>query len=126
MLVRLKKYPFVQVMGFVENEGDFWRGLSLMLVPHLYGSGVRIKSLEALAFGIPVITHSESASRLDPNVRAEALAKDALYVSDEAHGWLKVLMNEEDRLLGARRLVSQQTLVTSIYYDFESADRLGV
>lgn len=42
--------------GFVENSSKFMQTHGILVVPILSGSGVRIKLLEAMALGIPVIT----------------------------------------------------------------------
>lgn len=46
----------VKIHGRVPNVIEFMRHHGIMLVPMLSGSGVRIKILEALALGIPVIS----------------------------------------------------------------------
>jgi glycosyltransferase involved in cell wall biosynthesis len=46
----------VEVLGEVASAGDFLRDLSLLLYPLDRGSGVKVKVLEALAVGLPVVT----------------------------------------------------------------------
>jgi glycosyltransferase involved in cell wall biosynthesis len=46
----------VEVVGEVPSAVDFLRGLSLLLYPVDRGSGVKVKTLESVAVGLPVVT----------------------------------------------------------------------
>ncbi len=46
----------VHVLGFVESIGDFFRNALCMAAPLHQGAGVKIKILEAMSAGIPVLT----------------------------------------------------------------------
>jgi glycosyltransferase involved in cell wall biosynthesis len=46
----------VEVVGEVDSASAFLRGLSLLLFPVDRGSGMKVKVLEALASGVPVVT----------------------------------------------------------------------
>src|SRR4029078_11584493 len=88
---KARAYPFVKVLGFVPDLEPFWAGLSFALVPHLAGSGVRTKLLEALASGIPTLATSEAAMRIHPDLRASPL----LRVSDDPQFWVETLMKAQ-------------------------------
>jgi glycosyltransferase involved in cell wall biosynthesis len=97
MLAAARKYPFVKIMGFVPDLEPFWANLSYALVPHLAGSGVRTKLLEALASGVPTLATSEAALRIHPDLRGSPL----LTVSDDPEHWAQKLMTSqpfEDRI----------------------------
>jgi glycosyltransferase involved in cell wall biosynthesis len=49
-------YPNVVFHGEVENALDFIKKYSVMIIPLLAGSGVRIKIIEGMAMGKPIIT----------------------------------------------------------------------
>jgi glycosyltransferase involved in cell wall biosynthesis len=55
----------VEVVGEVASSVDFLRGLSLLLYPLLRGSGVKVKVLESLAVGLPVVTTAAGAEGLE-------------------------------------------------------------
>lgn len=58
----VKKYPDNIVLeGFVENLTEALSSCCAMIVPLLYGSGIKIKVLEALAHGVPMVTTSTGA-----------------------------------------------------------------
>lgn len=54
----------VEWLGRVPSASDFLRELGLLLYPLGAGSGVKVKVLEALALGVPVITTGEGAEGL--------------------------------------------------------------
>ena len=56
--------PGVEWCGQVESATDFLRGIGAILYPLTEGSGVKVKVLEALALGIPVVTTPAGAEGL--------------------------------------------------------------
>jgi glycosyltransferase involved in cell wall biosynthesis len=55
----------VQVLGEVVSAVSFLRGLSLLLYPIARGSGVKVKTLESVACGLPVVTTPFGAEGVD-------------------------------------------------------------
>lgn len=53
-----EKLENMQIHGHVSNVGDFMRAHGILIVPLISGSGIRIKILEAMSLGIPVISSS--------------------------------------------------------------------
>lgn len=84
----LRRLPGVEWHGFVESATDFLRGLGIMLYPLTAGSGAKVKVLEALALGVPVITTPDGAEGI---VGREGMVVDT---ADEA------LVGAAVRLLG--------------------------
>ena len=60
--------PMVEVLPDSFDVDVFFAGLSWMLVPHLTGSGVRIKLLDALSKKIPVMATPSAVERLHPEL----------------------------------------------------------
>ena len=56
--IRYLKSNSVEFIGEVENANDFINSKSVMIVPLLSGSGMRIKIIEGMAFGKTIITTS--------------------------------------------------------------------
>ena len=48
--------PWVRMRGFVPDIGEFYRGIDLMLSPVTMGTGINIKTVQAMAFGMPLLT----------------------------------------------------------------------
>lgn len=55
----------VEVLGEVPSAVGFLRGLSLLLYPLDRGSGIKVKTLEAIAVGLPVVTTALGAEGID-------------------------------------------------------------
>jgi glycosyltransferase involved in cell wall biosynthesis len=53
--------------GEVDSAGAFFQGLSLLLYPLARGSGMKVKVLEALASGVPVVTTPAGAEGIEPS-----------------------------------------------------------
>jgi glycosyltransferase involved in cell wall biosynthesis len=58
--------PGVTLLGEVESGAEFMRSLSLLLFPIERGSGVKVKVLEAIASGLPVVTTPAGAEGIEP------------------------------------------------------------
>jgi glycosyltransferase involved in cell wall biosynthesis len=81
----------VDVVGEVDSAAEFMRSLSVLLYPIERGSGMKVKTLEAIASGVPVVTTVSGAEgiRADAGVVVEAAderlaAAASAILSDEA------------------------------------------
>lgn len=88
LLEKGRKFHFFEYLGFVPDLSAFWDTLSLMLVPHVAGSGVRIKLLDSLASGIPVLANDKAVERIHP----ELLKSPYLKVSSDPIQWAQIIM----------------------------------
>ncbi len=86
-----RAFPFVRVEGFVEDLASFWSELDLMLVPHLSGSGSRIKLLDALARGVPALTNDAGKDRVPPEVRPDA----RLFTRETPEEWASFILGSQ-------------------------------
>jgi polysaccharide biosynthesis protein PslH len=81
----LPRLPSVEWLGRVASATEFLRELGVLLYPLTSGSGAKVKVLEALALGIPIVTTPEGAEGLgarggvtvdtDDRVLADAVVK---------------------------------------------------
>jgi len=60
-----KLYPNVFSTGFVENIGEYFRKASVFILPMQVGAGIKIKFLEALSYGLPVVTTSKGIEGIE-------------------------------------------------------------
>ncbi len=85
--------PGVDVVGEVESGAEFFRDVSLLLFPAEAGSGTKVKTLEALASGVPVVTTAVGAEGIAGN--------DGVVVADDdealARAAVSVLRDDEER-----------------------------
>lgn len=52
------QYPSVVCRGFVDDLDDFYREMDLIINPLLFGTGLKIKTVEALSYGRPIVSTS--------------------------------------------------------------------
>lgn len=55
----------IEVAGYVENIDEFMTSKGILLAPLKSGSGVRIKLLEGMSLGVPVVTTTTGAEGID-------------------------------------------------------------
>jgi glycosyltransferase involved in cell wall biosynthesis len=55
-VLALGKLPGISVTGTVEDVRPFYRFAATVVIPARIGSGTRLKALEAMAAGVPVIS----------------------------------------------------------------------
>lgn len=92
--VRRLATPAVEFVGQVESLPDFYASVRVVVVPIRYGSGVKLKTVEAVQFGVPTVATQVGAEGIslddrgaivvvdDPERFARAVA--ALLADDEA------------------------------------------
>jgi glycosyltransferase involved in cell wall biosynthesis len=61
-------------LGKVEKVEEFYKKIDIMIAPIFSGSGTRIKILEALSFGVPVITSAIGAEGININNKYLSIA----------------------------------------------------
>lgn len=67
----------IRVRGFVPRIDDLWAGMDIAINPVRWGSGLKIKTVEALAAGLPLVTTREGARGF------EDMAGHAFLMADE-------------------------------------------
>jgi GT2 family glycosyltransferase len=87
--------PSVRFVGHVENLAELYNGARVAVVPARYGAGIKIKAVEALQHGVPVVATGIGAEGVDgadgpgvsiaddPRVFAEHLA----HLLDDRERW---------------------------------------
>lgn len=107
---------FVKLNGFVENTEEWWAKLSFLLVPDLTSAGVRVKILEALGSGVPVLANHKAVERLDPKLQSSPL----LTVFDTAEKWASFLKTQKGQAFRASHagLAMNEALQAKQVYSF--------
>jgi glycosyltransferase involved in cell wall biosynthesis len=114
------RYPNVTATGFVEDITPYFRQSSVFILPLLIGTGIKIKLLEAMGWGLPVVStpkgvegvHGFEEDRhalvcgdppafaqavvrlLENRALREALAREGLAFTDSNGNALESLLNE--------------------------------
>lgn len=66
-------HPFV-THGVVDSVADFYRSIDVVVNPMLGGTGLKVKSLEALSFGKPLVATSDAMVGIETNHEGHLLA----------------------------------------------------
>ncbi len=85
----------IDVMGFVENLKDFAESSGILVSPISSGSGVRIKILEMMSYGVPVITTPAGARGILPEGKSIIEIRNC---DEELVEAINNLVEDEDRL----------------------------
>lgn len=83
----------VHLHGYVADAEPFWTGARALLVPLLSGGGVRVKILEAMAMGVPVISTTVGCEGLAVRDGEHLLIADT--PQELAHAGARVLQDDE-------------------------------
>ncbi|RLI62703.1 MAG: hypothetical protein DRO67_06900, partial [Candidatus Asgardarchaeum californiense] len=65
LLNMAEKYPNIRILGYVDDIRPHVQKISIFIAPIISGSGTKIKVLNALAMGKPVVTTSIGAEGID-------------------------------------------------------------
>lgn len=60
-----ERHQNVRVHGYVADASPFWTSAAVLAVPLLSGGGVRVKILEAMAMGVPVVSTTVGCEGLE-------------------------------------------------------------
>lgn len=77
----------VVVDGFVENVGDYYYRIPIVVIPLLYGAGMKLKTAEAMMYGKCIIASDEALQGYDTN-KAEHI-----YRCNTAEEFVKAIEN---------------------------------
>ena len=65
--------PWVQMHGFVPDISQFYRDMDLIVSPVTMGTGINVKTVQAMAYGMPILT--------------TAVGSKGIETGDEKHGY---------------------------------------
>jgi polysaccharide biosynthesis protein PslH len=102
----------VQVTGTVDDVRPYYRNALAVVVPLRVGSGTRLKVLEAMAAGVPVVSTSLGAEGL-----AVETGKNIL-IQDTPEGMARVLLQLNEGTPEWKELVSNARSLVTEHYDW--------
>lgn len=72
----VERTPGIELAGFVDDLSTEFSAATAMVVPLIFGTGVKIKTLEALARGLPVVATSYGTEGIPIQCDRDALVRD--------------------------------------------------
>jgi polysaccharide biosynthesis protein PslH len=132
-VLALRDIEGVEVTGTVDDVRRFYRDADVALVPLRLGGGTRLKILEAMAAGVPVISTSVGAEGLDVQPGLNILIAD----ERDPETWVRAMISlgesdrrREEMTASARQLVRERyewtvigTLLRETYLNWRDSDR---
>ncbi|WP_153640303.1 glycosyltransferase family 4 protein [Prolixibacter sp. NT017] len=114
-LVEFLKKPGIVFLGEIEDAHDFISSRSILIVPLLSGSGVRVKILEGLTMGKAIVTTSIGAEGIPVQSGKELIVADAPEAFAKA---VIQLINNPDRI---QQLGHEAFRLASEHYRYDKA-----
>ena len=108
--IRKIKHPNIRFCGEVRDARDFVRSKGISIVPLFSGSGMRVKIIESMANGKPVVATSKAAEGLDVVNGENILVADR---PDDFRHYVNKLLN--DNVLYKKLATGARELVLSKY-----------
>jgi glycosyltransferase involved in cell wall biosynthesis len=72
--LRKLHHPKYLNAGFVEDVDTYFKAADIFINPLIHGGGVKVKLVEALAFGLPVISYVSGARGMDTSLTGNLLS----------------------------------------------------
>lgn len=116
----LARQPGIVLSGWVANLEEVYARADVVVIPLRAGGGTRIKLLEAMAHGVPVVSTSLGAEGIEVQSGTHAILADT--PEEFAAGCLRLL---EDAALRAHLAQSGKALVNAAYTEDALTRRIG-
>ncbi len=113
-LVKKFKRKGVRYYGEVNNAEDFMDKGEIMIIPLLSGSGIRVRAIQAMARGIPIVTTTRGIDGIDARD-----GREMLIATSAGHYAECILRLIEDRALYARLSINSRKFIEKNYNNDE-------
>ncbi len=101
--------PDVTILEDVSETESYFRRLSVLVYPVPLGSGMKVKVMEAMAYGVPVVTTSEGVQGLEAlNGVHAVVAEDDDTIADQVVRLVRDPQSRHTMSLAARHLIEEK------------------
>jgi Glycosyl transferases group 1 len=116
--------PFVELMGPVGDVEDFYRSVDCVAIPMRRSTGLKIKTGEALSFGLPVLSLAHAFEGYEPVHNMHALTD----FEEMAQALVELSFAPRAQLesLAAASLLAHKKTATAIARSFRRSDALAL
>lgn len=111
----LNKYQDVVLTGFVDDPSIYFSKAYAMIVPLLTGAGIKIKTIEGLASGIPVISNNTGIEGIPARDNIEYLH------CETANEWISAIIRIIDDKKLRDKLIVNAKVVISEHFKLEES-----
>lgn len=109
LAIVVKKYPSIKLCGFIEDINQYLEKSRVFIAPLRFGSGMKVKVLEGMYRGLPVVTTSIGAEGLEVNSNthllisddAEAFAQQCIRLLEDKKLWER--LRDSSREIAAKK-----------------------
>jgi glycosyltransferase involved in cell wall biosynthesis len=115
--ISLSGYERVRCKGYMADSIQIYQNADIMINPVRFGAGLKIKNIEALANGLPLVTSSHGARGL------EAAINTAMLVADSPEDIVSAIYHLIDRLTLRQDLSDKAYTFIDDHFSFESCFR---
>lgn len=113
-------HPGIHVTGYVQDLRPFLKRSAVFIVPLRYGAGMRVKILDALAWGIPIVSTTFGAQGIDVRSEESVLLADTPEEFADAVARIRTDSDLSRKLVAnGRRLLETRYDWRAVYPRFE-------
>jgi glycosyltransferase involved in cell wall biosynthesis len=117
---QLEAIPGVHVTGTVEDVRPYYARAAVSVAPYRYGEGTKLKVLEAMACGVPVVSTTIGCQGIEARDGEHLLIADTPDAfADRVVGLLRSATRRHEIATRARALIEQEYAWTKIVDDLE-------
>ena len=113
----LKIDPQINFIGEVKDVAPYYQKNNIAIVPLLKGSGTRLKILEAMSFGLPVISTSIGAEGID------YIENEHIIIANDPIAFQQVIIDTVNKPAILKNLASESLLLINEKYNWQSIVR---
>ena len=113
----LKIDPQINFIGEVKDVAPYYQKNNIAIVPLLKGSGTRLKILEAMSFGLPVISTSIGAEGID------YIENEHIIIANDPIAFQQVIIDTVNKPAILKNLASESLLLINEKYNWQNIVR---
>ena len=108
----------VDILGFVDNVSPFFSRTMCLVAPLVLGAGIKIKVLEAMSAGVPVLTNQIGIEGIEAKS-----GKDYFYCKD-AVDYANVINLAYEKKIELESISKNARLITESKYDYSKSGQM--